>query len=341
MTAKQFFKSTAFKCIVVLLAIVIICSIFLTLANALLYVSDEEKFDRAIAKIYGESVETTEIDLSNEKTSYTYSTINSAYKVDDGNYLINVSGKQGHGGDITCWVVVKMSSDGKAITGIYKVVLDSVPSGEFTSKLSSSTYDVFINDYEDGIVYDYGFKNDTSSSKGDGYISTGASESMRAISNAVNGALDFVKAYALGVVNLGYYEAHLFQNLDYINEDTSLTYYSVEDGVVTYNITTLGNAPAGAFTIKVVVGSDKTITSYEVVTNGSTYAPNGYYFGDAMIDPSTLVGLGSFDGVDLKTGATRSNEILVSIAKFATSNYQTCIDNPSLDTAWLEANGGN
>ena len=34
MSAKSFFKSTAFKCIVVLLSIVLLCSVFLTICNA-------------------------------------------------------------------------------------------------------------------------------------------------------------------------------------------------------------------------------------------------------------------------------------------------------------------
>ena len=61
MSAKSFFKSTAFKCIVVLLSIVLLCSVFLTICNALFYVSDEERLNRALSELYdGESV-TTEL----------------------------------------------------------------------------------------------------------------------------------------------------------------------------------------------------------------------------------------------------------------------------------------
>ena len=59
MNAKEFFKGTAFKCIVVLLSIVLICGVLLTFANALFAVSDQERLDRAIADIYGEQVEYT------------------------------------------------------------------------------------------------------------------------------------------------------------------------------------------------------------------------------------------------------------------------------------------
>ena len=61
MSAKSFFQSTAFKCIVVLLSIVLLCSVFLTICNALFYVSDDERLNRALSELYdGESV-TTEL----------------------------------------------------------------------------------------------------------------------------------------------------------------------------------------------------------------------------------------------------------------------------------------
>lgn len=107
MTAKQFFKSTAFKCIAVLLSILIVCGILLTIFNSLFYVSAEEKFDRAVKKIYGKSVETEKVVLTDDmKVKFSSSTIEEVYKVkDDGNYLIKSCGKQGFGGDVTCWVV--------------------------------------------------------------------------------------------------------------------------------------------------------------------------------------------------------------------------------------------
>lgn len=345
MKVKDFFKSTAFKCIAVLLGIVLICTVFLTICNSLFYVSDEERFERAINKIYGKPVTTSQIDLEGQKTEYAYSTINSAYLVeDDGNYLVNVSGKQGHGGDIVCWVVVAMKEGGKEIDGIYKVEIGGVPSGEFTNKISAGDLARFTADYKDGVFYEYGFKND-GNQKGDMYISTGASESMRAISNAVNGALDFVKAYALGEVSLGYYEALGFDYIDYINQDVSLTGYTVADGVVTYNITTLGNSPAGAFKLQITVGADKTIASYSVVANGSTAG-----YGNSMADvAAAMTGKslseveiliapamtdGKYDpskeesGNAINTGATKSNFLCYYAGAFALANYDKCIENP-------------
>ena len=55
MTVKEFFKSTAFKSLAVLLTIVILAGGLLAIFNDVLYVSEEEKFERSIAKIYGDS----------------------------------------------------------------------------------------------------------------------------------------------------------------------------------------------------------------------------------------------------------------------------------------------
>ena len=196
MTVKQFFKSTAFKCIATLLIIVLICTVFLTICNSLFYVSAEEKFDRAIAKIYGKSVETEQITLSGMTTDFEYSSVNEVYKVEDGNYLVKSTGKEGFGGSVTCWIVVAMENG--AIRGVNNVVVDSAPGESYLSKISKDELAEFSRiEYTDGFIYEVGFKNG-STQPGKDYIATGASCTTRAISNAVNGAIEFVKAYAEG-----------------------------------------------------------------------------------------------------------------------------------------------
>ncbi len=114
---------------------------------------------------------------------------------------------------------------------------------------------------------------------------------------------------------------------DYINTDS--TTFAVSEGVVTYSIVTKANSPAGAFTITVVVGSDKTVTSFTIDANGST---GGYE--SNMFDTSTLVGkteselaalLSSDSGTTITTGATKSNTLCVYAALFAVGNYDICV----------------
>lgn len=54
MTVKQFLKSQAFKCIIVLLCIALVAGGLLSILNDLLSVSAEERTMRAIESVYGE-----------------------------------------------------------------------------------------------------------------------------------------------------------------------------------------------------------------------------------------------------------------------------------------------
>lgn len=182
MKEKSFFKSTAFKCLVVLLSIVLICCIFLTFCNALFYVSDEERLERAVAKIYGEVVTTEELSLTDEEKAMSNATINAAYLVkDDGNYLIKSTGKGGFsGGSVTCWVVVCVTENN--VSGIQRVVVDSNVGQSYIGKITDSFLNSFTTEYKE----EYGVS--------DGYVSAGASYSSAAICNSVNGAIEFVKA---------------------------------------------------------------------------------------------------------------------------------------------------
>ena len=69
MTVKQFFKSQAFKCIIVLLVIALISGGLLAILNDVLYVSEEERTMRAIEKVYGKEMKYEELEFSAEVQS--------------------------------------------------------------------------------------------------------------------------------------------------------------------------------------------------------------------------------------------------------------------------------
>lgn len=338
MTVKQFFKSTAFKCIAVLLSILLICGVFLTIMYGLLEVTPEEKFARAVQKIYGKSVKTQTVELDGTKTSFDYADISEAYKVeDDGNYLVKVSGKEGYGGAVVCWVVVDMSDDGSAIDGVMKVSIESAPGESFINKISQSALEQLAAKAEYGKEVMGGYAHGSHDTGGD-YIPTGASYSMRAISNCINGAMEFVAAYALGVTAEDFYADNGFEYLDMINKQQ--TSYTVEGDVVTYNIVTAGKSPAGAFTVTITVGAGGTVTGYTVVTDGSTaqnYKDKVFtqYTGkDAAWFKAVIGDDGLTDTPDnyadngIQTGATLSNYQCLYAGLFATANYQKAINTP-------------
>ena len=282
-SVKEFFKSTAFKCIAVLLIIVLVSGILLTFCNALFYVSDQDKLDRVLSNIYGESVETTPFEKEDMVVEFDNGTINSAYQVtDSSDYIINSSGTGGFYGKVTCWVVVEVKDN--AVSGIRRVVLESADNDkEYTSHISEDKYNYFSDSFsEEGFTVN-DWKNDS--------LHGGATptSTMKAIVNSVNTALEFVRTQVLGeAVGPNPYEN--FSYTDYI--DTKQTTYTIADGVITYDLwtTAYGNPGAGAFHIIITVGADKTITSYSIEYNGST---GGYEAGmsDQIYDPDGEDGL--------------------------------------------------
>ncbi len=200
MTAKQFFHGKAFKCIIVILIIVLVCGIFLTFCNSLFAVSDEERTQRAMAKLYTDGDVPGAEDITDDlpeglSLELEYATVSTLYAVENGDYVVKLAGKQGYGGNVTCWVVVE--NDGAKVTGIGTVIAQSSENtGEsFLSNLGSDDFARFNAEYKDGIVYAYGFANDTSTTHADDYVATGASKSYRGVCNAVNGAIEFVNGY--------------------------------------------------------------------------------------------------------------------------------------------------
>lgn len=324
MTAKQFFKSTAFKCIAVLLTIILVCGILLTVFNSLFYVTPQEKFDRAIKKIYGKSVQTEEIVITDDMTTkFSNSYVSEAYKVkDDGNYLIKSTGKQGFGGDVTCWVVVRM--DGDTVAGAGNIAIDKASGESYVSKIDASELAQFSKiEYSEGFEYELGLG-------GKDYIATGASYTMRAISNAVNGAIEFVNVNVLG----GEAKVNPYEGLphsEFIDQSTPTP--TVSGTIVTYDILTTSNGRAQPFTLTIKVDAVETVatvTQFKIETNGSTSdkykdkmaAVEENITGKNLTEIEAYLALndGTADDV-INTGATKSNVLCYEAAAFALANY--------------------
>ena len=261
-SVKEFFKSTSFKCIAVLLAIVLVCGILLTICNSLFEVTEQEKLDRVLSQIYGKNVSTEEVDLSELETEFEKGQIETAYKVkDDGNYLISSTGSGGFsGGTATCWVVVEMT-DG-AISGIGNVVVSGNSGQSWINKVPQEAFEHFGEVYEDGESFDI-----SDWTNADNKLTGGATGSTTAIVNSVNTALDFVRSQLLGET----IATNPFENFDYIDYiDGMLTEVSLaEDNTsVNYKVVTTNYGISGAFTINITVNSEGVITAYTIPEDG-------------------------------------------------------------------------
>ncbi|MBD5584456.1 MAG: hypothetical protein HDQ88_05190 [Clostridia bacterium] len=243
MTVKGFFKSTVFKCIVTLLCVLLISGVFLTVMNGLLEVTPEERLQRAINKIYGQSVGYKAVAVANYNDN---ATIEEAYKIEDGNYLVKSTGKGGYeNGTVTCWVVVEYK--GGAVTGIGKVVIDSNKGQSYIDRVTDKALNQFSELYVNEIKYNAGMITNAT-----------VSGTKTAICNAVNGALDYVN-YSFGQVRA---EGERFL------EDVQKAYGD-------YDIAVYGTDEKGAE--KQITKEDETVKGFAVNAKYGNATINEYY----------------------------------------------------------------
>ena len=335
MSAKQFFKGKAFKCIIVLLCILLVSGTLLAVCWGFLEVTDEERFARKIRAVYGgETVTAVEVDdLSDWNTKVNGATIQKMWYVEEKNdYLVQASSR-GNGGDIICWIAVSLNDGKTEVTGISKVILYGVGDpAEFTGNIPSSVYNKFSEEYTDGIKFEYGTDGS------DQFIKTNASYTMTAICNDVNGAVAFVKAYISGENIVDPYED--FEYREHVNMDK--TSWKKDGNEITYNIVTSGLLWK-SFTFKIKVDKvDDVIktTDYEIIINGSSSVESGAdkNYADSMSETaknlkgkilSDILGYLSLnDNVKddvINTGATLSNRLCYESVAFALANYELCL----------------
>ena len=334
MTVKQFFKSSTFKCLITLLCVLLVSGVFLTIMNSLLKVTDEERFARAINKIYGKPVTTEAVAVGEQINEDNYH-IDEAYLVkDDGNYLVKSTGKGGFdNGTVTCWVVVVVK--GGAVSGIEKVVIDSNKNQSYISKINSA----FLDGFKANFTPDVPFNANV------GFVKTGATMSGNAICRSVNGAVDFVNA------KFGNIKEDIFKDKNYTKYiDTANTKgeYDEATATVKFEITTTGakykgDNKAGAFTIAIDVDAvTGKITNYNILIDGSTGAsftqkmekvikPDDNYIFVGM-DLEAVINFlnngieleypGDNKDTPISSGASQSVHQCLYAAAFATENYK-------------------
>ncbi|MBR5192143.1 MAG: hypothetical protein IKW33_01890 [Clostridia bacterium] len=204
----SFFKSVAFRCITVLLALAVIFGGTLAILNDVLYVSPEERTARAIKSVYGVEMKyQTRLDVDSTNTEINqaltceYGTINKIYEIkqDGNNYdlLFHTTGFYGYNnGKISLWVKVSVNFTTEQPTeDDYKIDTVILASFEKQTLMSKFTGDFYANftvdltqEFIDGKIFTSD-KYDTDNIKN---IITGATKSANAACNAVNCVLDYV-----------------------------------------------------------------------------------------------------------------------------------------------------
>ena len=351
MTVKQFFKSSAFKCIIALLCVLLVSGVFLTVAYGFLEVTAGEKLQRAVKKIYPDKIvtiygldENGAEKVINEKDSAPQSfvkevktvgnsEITECYKIvysENGkeilNYLVTSVGKGGYGGGtVTCSVAI-IVEDGE-IAGIYKVAVTANSGQSFINKITGE----HLGSFAEGFDTAFGEEGGGFSTES-GYISSGATRSSNALNNSVNGAVKFVDAEILGHTGGDKYRFASYVNLKETTYDAAGREFTV--------VTSSNGLEPNAFTVSIKVSEDKKIESFNILVNGSTSDRYKQQF------EASLAGLGSLVGKDLSfftglcgenmeypgnntgtlvTGATQSTFIVLNACAFALANIDVYI----------------
>lgn len=320
MEKKPFFKTQSFKCVVVLLIILLLSGSLLTVAYGFMEVTDEERFNRAINKIYGYEMTTEAVEFDAEQGYYATSEIILARKDTNGDYLVQSKGSGGYAGTVTCWVLVDVEN-GK-INKVAKVVIGSSDGETLLNNIDYLDKFTTVN-YTEGFEF----------SPSNGFVTSGASMSSNAIDNAVNGALNFVNSVCLGIsdpyADYGY--------TDYIDMPQTVDNWQITDGEIKYTVVTKDNRPARSFTFGITVGADKTIKEFTIIKAGSV-SGGGKEDADynalvqAQIDNALGKDLGYFESIingdksQISTGATRSNTLCIYAGAFALANYDLIIN---------------
>lgn len=196
MTVKQFLKSKAFQAILVLLCIALVSGGLLSILNDVLYISPNEKTQRAIKKVYGTTMDFEDMsDNLDEQANNKYGVVESLYLLSDGNYLIQVVGINGYKqGTVTLWLVAEF--DNNNFLGLKKVVLESYEKQTLMSQFGSKFYEVYAEN--DDFVVGGGYFSTGAGSDDMQNLSSGATYSSNAVNNAVNCGLAYIRALLIG-----------------------------------------------------------------------------------------------------------------------------------------------
>ena len=249
----------AVKAVAVLVVICLVCCLLLALCNDLLYVTEEEKFNRAMRKIYPDFTLDQEVALDSKYSSNaTYGEVLSVVKSTDGAYILQTKGVGGfNSGTITIYVAVT-GGENPTIAG-WTVVANEGQSfiGNITSNHQKTW---FIGDSISEVQ---------SVSVGNGFGS-GATYSEMAICNAINMA----GYYCMNALGLGSNpEGEALQAvMDLLGADYA-----------SYTLTGRGNvlsANAGSGTVATLLSTDTDTLSYLFTGTGDKGDVQAFVYGE-------------------------------------------------------------
>lgn len=194
---KNILKTEGFKCVVVLVLITVLMCGLLAVLNDVLYVTPEERLNRAVESVYGKSVDAEELTIDNERAETTMGRVEKLYAfTDEGVYyeLMQTTGLNGYkNGTVTMWVLVRFEGD--VPVAIRNVQVDSNEKQTLMSSFGSDFYQKYTSlkrdQLENGTLFKTGTSYDDEAIPASSVtqVVSGATRSSNAMNNAVNTAI--------------------------------------------------------------------------------------------------------------------------------------------------------
>jgi len=181
---KSSFKSTPFFAVLVLVVIALVSGVILSVLSDVLYVTDEERTNRDLAKVYT-SDSFTAIDIDSSAVTAGGNVLY-LYQAADGAVVIKASGEKGWKGSAEVVLAVK---DGKIVNAI----ISSYNGDDKTASIKSS----HLNSMFVGQELDGDLKFTTTGVVGGGDLITAAPSSKYSWSSVISGvnvAVDYLQA---------------------------------------------------------------------------------------------------------------------------------------------------
>lgn len=183
-------KSTvmqAVKAIAVLVVICLVCCLLLALCNDLFYISDEDKFNRALSKVYPGFVRDTAFPQEPDSKfaqNGTYGSVLNVYKSTDGNYILQSKGIGGFSsGTVTIYVAINAAD-----ATIVRWTIDSNEGQSFIGNINATAQNSWYA----------GVRVDGDLSLGNNYV-----QGTTMSSTAVNNAINMAAYYCMNALNVG------------------------------------------------------------------------------------------------------------------------------------------
>ena len=310
-----------FKIFIVLLAIALVSGVLLAVCSDLLFISDAERTERGLKKIYPQATSFTDITPEGGYKYEAFGEIMSVFQADDGTYIVLSKGLSGYKGRSEVFIAV--STEGI----LTNIIISSYGGDDKTTSINKKYLDnSYVGKNLNTIGYFHVDKGGSPVAEGNVDVTSGATSraTMYSVCSAVNMSIYYLKD--IGVIGIGigevvpvfstYYNNTKFVSLD-INESFNSTTGSIialaktENDEYGFNVianggeTMVHGGVIGNFNLVIILDKNGIIKQLVVLEQGAT-APSFNFTSESMYLNKNINSVSKY----IRSGATYSHNVV-------------------------------